>query len=92
MADVQIYTTSYCAFCLRAKALLKKKGVAFTEIDVSNDDEKRDWLVATTRQRTVPQIFINQKSVGGCDDLYDLDRAGELDDLLRQPSTKSTSL
>lgn len=86
MAEVQIYTTTYCAYCMRAKALLKKKGVAFTEIDVTDDDEKREWLVATTRQRTVPQIFINAKSVGGCDELYGLDRAGKLDGLLSEPA------
>jgi glutaredoxin 3 len=82
MADVQIYVTTYCAYCLRAKALLRKKGVTFTEFDVTNDDAKRTWLVETTGQRTVPQIFIDGKSVGGCDDLYALDREGKLDALL----------
>jgi glutaredoxin 3 len=82
MADVKIYTTTYCPYCVRAKALLSKKGVAFTEIDVTNDAEKRDWLVKETGQRTVPQVFINGASVGGSDDLYALDRAGKLDGML----------
>lgn len=89
MADVKIYTTSYCPYCTRAKALLAKKQVAFTEIDVSSDQAKREWLVEATGQRTVPQIFINGKSVGGSDDIYALDRQGRLDDLLREPSQSS---
>ena len=89
MADVTIYTTSYCPYCTRAKALLTKKQAAFNEIDVSSDQAKRDWLVEATGQRTVPQIFINGKSVGGSDDIYALDRQGRLDDLLREPSQSS---
>jgi glutaredoxin 3 len=58
--------------------LLKKRGIAYEEIDVTNDPEKRDWLVATTKRRTVPQIFIGGKSVGGSDDLHALDERGEL--------------
>jgi glutaredoxin 3 len=86
MADVQIYLTTYCPYCTRAKALLQRKGVAFQEFNVDNDPEKRAWLTKTTGQRTVPQIFIDGRSVGGCDDLHALDRAGELDRLLAQPS------
>ncbi|MBL8605442.1 MAG: glutaredoxin 3 [Myxococcales bacterium] len=82
MADVKVYVTSYCPYCVRAKALLSRKKVAFQEIDVTGDDAQRDWLVETTGRRTVPQIFINNQPVGGCDDLYALDRAGELDKLL----------
>lgn len=82
MADVKVYVTDYCPYCTRAKGLLKRKGVAFTEIDVSADPEARAWLVSTTGMRTVPQIFIDGKSVGGSDDLHALDRAGELDKLL----------
>lgn len=67
---------------MRAKALLSKKGVRYQEVDVSNDDEKRRWLMQTTGQRTVPQIFINEKSVGGFDDIAALDRKGELDPML----------
>lgn len=87
MADVQIYVTNYCPYCTRAKALLQRKGVAFQEFDVEGDSEKRAWLVKATGQRTVPQIFIDGRSVGGCDDLHALDRAGDLDRLLgRSPS------
>ncbi|MGC4064493.1 MAG: glutaredoxin 3 [Polyangiaceae bacterium] len=81
-ADVKVYSTDYCPYCTRAKALLTKKGVAFEEIDVSNSPEQRKYLIEATGQRTVPQIFINQKPVGGCDDLYKLDREGKLDQLL----------
>ena len=76
---VKVYTTSYCPYCIRAKALLKKRNIAFEEIDVSNDFETRNWLVqASGGMRTVPVIFIGDKSVGGSDELHALDRAGEL--------------
>ncbi|RZU47009.1 glutaredoxin 3 [Fluviicoccus keumensis] len=84
MAHVVIYTTKICPYCVRAKMLLQKKGVAFQEIDVSNDHEQRMKLVEITRQRTVPQIFINDRHIGGCDDLYALERQGALDPLLAQ--------
>jgi glutaredoxin 3 len=67
---------------VRAKALLGRKGVAFQEVDVSHDDEKRKWLLQATGQRTVPQIFINDKPVGGFDDIAALDRKGQLDPML----------
>ena len=67
---------------MRAKALLSKKGVSYREIDVSNDDETRQWLIQASGQRTVPQIFIADKPVGGFDDIAALDRKGELDRLL----------
>lgn len=79
MAEVVIYTTTICPYCVRAKMLLQRKGVAYKEIDVSNDPAERQALMARTRQRTVPQIFINGEHIGGCDDLYALDRAGGLD-------------
>lgn len=82
MADVQIYTTNYCPYCVRAKGLLSRKKVPFTEIDVTHDDAKREWLTEATGQRTVPQIFIDGRSIGGSDDLHALDRSGELDKLL----------
>ncbi|MEI8259490.1 MAG: glutaredoxin domain-containing protein, partial [Deltaproteobacteria bacterium] len=63
----------------------------FTEVDVSNDEEKRAWLLATSGQRTVPQVFINGRSVGGSDDLYALDREGRLDPLLAEPAPSSSS-
>lgn len=80
MADVEIYTTQVCPYCVRAKRLLEKKGVAFKEIDVSEDAALRDAMVKRAGgKRTVPQIFINGDHVGGCDDLYALDAAGGLD-------------
>ncbi|MBX9842921.1 MAG: glutaredoxin 3 [Xanthobacteraceae bacterium] len=83
MPPIEIYTTPYCPYCLDAKALLKKKNVSFTEIDVSRDRELRSKMTARAGGRTtVPQIFIGSTHVGGCDDLYALDGAGGLDPLL----------
>jgi glutaredoxin 3 len=75
---VTIYTTDYCAYCIRAKHLLTKRDIAFREIDVTEDDEKRAWLVETTGRRTVPQIFIGEEPIGGYTELAALDRSGEL--------------
>jgi glutaredoxin 3 len=83
MKPVEIYTTQTCGYCQMAKTLLRQKGVTFREIDVTYDDETR--VLMTKRaggRRTVPQIFIGETHVGGCDDLYALDRAGKLDPLL----------
>lgn len=77
-ATVTIYTTPVCPYCVRAKALLQKRGVPYTEVDVAGDDEKRAWLVQTTGRRTVPQIFLGEESIGGSDDLHALDAKGEL--------------
>lgn len=79
MADVIVYTTRICPYCVRAKHLLERKGVTYQEVDVSNDHAARIALVERTRQRTVPQIFINDEHIGGCDELYALERAGQLD-------------
>jgi len=88
MAPVEIYTTPFCPYCFDAKALLKKKRVAFTEIDVSRDRDLRKKMTARANGRTtVPQIFIGTTHVGGCDDLYALDDAGKLDALLNAPAT-----
>jgi glutaredoxin 3 len=78
MAKVEIYTTKLCPYCYRAKALLDKKGIPFREVDVSFDPAMRRQLVDRTGRRTVPQIFINDKSVGGYDDIAALDEEGEL--------------
>ena len=84
---VQVYTTNYCGYCVRAKALLKKLDIPFDEIDVSEDAEKRDWLVAQSGQRTVPQIFIDGRAIGGFMELHALERAGGLRELaLGQPA------
>ena len=83
MPKVTIYTTAFCPYCHAAKALLNKKGIAYSEIDVSYDpDERRRMTAKANGQRTVPQIFIGQSHVGGFDDLYDLDQRGGLDPLL----------
>lgn len=83
MPNVTIYTTNSCPYCFAAKELLKKKGVAFEEIDVSGDREKRAAMTQRANGRTtVPQIFIGPTHVGGCDDLYALDAEGKLDSLL----------
>jgi glutaredoxin 3 len=84
MAQVVIYTTRICPYCVRAKQLFQRKGIAYEEIDVSLDNNLRLQLVARTKQRTVPQIFINDQHIGGCDDLYALERQGALDPLLAQ--------
>ncbi|MGV8985760.1 MAG: glutaredoxin 3 [Cypionkella sp.] len=83
MKPVEIYTTPTCPYCVAAKRLLTKKGVAFTDIDVSRDPALRAAMTQRANgSRTVPQIFIGGKHVGGCDDLHELDHAGELDPLL----------
>lgn len=83
MASVEIYTTRWCGYCQAAKALLGRKGVQFTEIDVGADPGRRDEMVKRAAGRqTVPQIFIGGSHVGGSDDLHALERAGKLDPLL----------
>jgi glutaredoxin 3 len=86
-ADVVMYRTPLCPYCIRAKFLLEKKRARFQEIDVSGNREMRAWLVRATGRRTVPQIFINGLSIGGCDEMYALERAGRLDGLLAQEPT-----
>jgi glutaredoxin 3 len=75
---VRVYTASYCSFCYRAKDLLRRRGIAFEEIDVTSDVAARQWLVSATGRRTVPQIFAGEQAIGGYDDLRALDEAGEL--------------
>ena len=87
MAKVEVYTTTYCPYCTRAKSLLKGKGVAFVEIDVTEDDELRAQMVELSGgRRTVPEIFINGTIVGGFDELKALDDEDKLDALLAQPA------
>ena len=82
---VEIYSGDYCPYCLRAKALLKQRGIAFIEYDVQRHPERRVEMLQRSRgARTIPQIFINGRHVGGCDDLYALDRSGQLRDWLQQ--------
>ncbi len=83
MANVEIYTTAFCPYCDRARALLERKGVAFEEFDAPNGSANRKAAVERSGGRmTVPQIFIDGQPIGGCDDLVALDRAGKLDPLL----------
>ena len=83
MAPVEIYTSRYCPYCYAAKALLARKGVPFTEIDLSGNWERRDEMIERANGRmTVPQIFIGSHHVGGSDDLHALEDSGELDALL----------
>lgn len=87
MAKVDVYTTTYCPYCVRAKTLLKSKGIAFNEIDVTNDEALRAKMVEMSGgRRTVPEIFINDKIVGGYDELRALNDAGKLDSLLAEAS------
>ena len=84
MTTVEIYTTPTCPYCHAAKQLLHKKGVKYSEIDVSRDPDLRLAMIKRAGgSRTVPQIFISGSHVGGCDDLYALDHAGGLDPLLQ---------
>ncbi len=83
MADIIIYTTQTCPYCVRAKDLLKRKGCNdFKEIDVSDAAEREKMIALAGGRRTVPQIFINSTHVGGCDDLHALDKSGDLNKLL----------
>ncbi|MGA3304535.1 MAG: glutaredoxin 3 [Stellaceae bacterium] len=83
MAKVELYTTMFCPYCARARSLLAKKGVDYSDIDVMADTAKRDEMVARSGGRqTVPQIFIDDKHIGGSDELAALDKAGKLDALL----------
>ena len=83
MSQVTIYTKPYCPFCIRALDLLDKKGVAYTEIEAAFDPEKRQEMMRRTGRATFPQIFVGDRHIGGCDDMMALDRAGQLDSLLK---------
>jgi glutaredoxin 3 len=77
-----MYTKSWCPYCERARALLKSKGVSFREIDIESQPEEREEMIRRSGRRTVPQIFIGTRHIGGSDDIHELDAAGELDSLL----------
>ena len=85
MAKVEVYSTGQCPYCVMAKQLLERKGVKYKEIRVDSDPIKRQEMMQKSRQRTVPQIFINGESVGGYTDLLALDRAKKLDSRLAEP-------
>ena len=84
MPAITIYTKSWCPYCSSAKKLLAEKGAEFTEIDIEKKPEARAEMIQKAKGRsTVPQIFIGERHVGGCDDLYDLDDRGQLEPLLQ---------
>ena len=89
---VTVYTTGWCPFCMRAKALLQRKGVAFTEIDVESRRELRQEMIERSGRRSVPQVFIGDHHVGGSDELAELDASGELDRLLAPPAGATPDL
>ena len=80
---VTMYMSEWCPYCRRARGLLTGKNVKFSEINVEDDLKFREEMIARSNRRTVPQIFIGDRHVGGCDDLFELDRSGELDRLLQ---------
>jgi glutaredoxin 3 len=80
---VTVYVSDWCPYCMRAKDLLAKKNLAFSEINVEDEPKFLEEMIARSNRRTVPQIFIGDKHVGGCDDLLELDRSGELDRLIQ---------
>lgn len=82
MANVKVYSRAWCPFCTRAKSLLNSKGIKFKVIDIEGKPALREEMIALTGRTTVPQIIINNKPIGGCDDLMALDAQGKLDTLL----------
>ena len=83
MSTVEIYTWQYCPFCIRAKSLLKKKNINFTEYKIDGDEDARSLMIERADgRRTLPQIFIDNEGIGGCDDLYTLENENKLDALL----------
>lgn len=81
-ADVLMYSKSWCPYCQQARALLQRKGIAFREIDIEAQPDKRAEMIARSQRTTVPQIFVGSTHVGGCDDLHELEGRGGLDPLL----------
>jgi len=79
MPKVTMYSTRFCGYCTRARMLLEKKGVEIIDIRIDSDPERRQEMISRAGRSTVPQIFIDEEHVGGCDDLYELDFEGELD-------------
>ena len=83
MSKIEIYTWQYCPFCIKAKTLLNKKNIKFTEYKIDGDEAARDEMsLRANGRRSLPQIFINDEGIGGCDDLYALEKENKLDNLL----------
>jgi glutaredoxin 3 len=80
---VTVYVSDWCPYCQRAKGLLQQKELVINEINVEEDEKSREEMIARSNRRTVPQIFIGNRHVGGCDELYALERSGELDRLIQ---------
>ena len=87
MAKIEIYTTPTCPFCIHAKQLLDSKQLTYQEIDVSRTPELRQEMMTRAQKHTVPQIFIDMKSIGGCDELFALNNSGELDKIISKSNT-----
>jgi glutaredoxin 3 len=85
MAKIEMYTTQWCGYCARARALFEKKGATYEEMDVMEDEAKRAEMRTRSNRTTVPQIFINGQHIGGSDELAALEQQGKLDALLAQP-------
>jgi len=83
MAEIIVYSKEVCPYCVRAKALLQRKGQTFSEIKITDDKTKDEMIKKSGGRMTVPQIFINGQHIGGCDDLYELESEGKLDALLK---------
>ena len=83
-AAVKVYTTGWCPYCMRAKALLERKSINYVEVSVEDAETRAEMIERSGGRRTVPQIFIGARHIGGFDELYALDRAGELDKLLNE--------
>ena len=83
MSKIEIYTWQYCPFCIKAKTLLNKKNIQFTEYKIDGDEAAREEMsLRASGRRSLPQIFINDEGIGGCDDLYELEKENKLDNLL----------
>ena len=83
MSKIEIYTWQYCPFCIKAKSLLNKKNIQFTEYKIDGDEAAREEMsLRASGRRSLPQIFINDEGIGGCDDLYALEEENKLNDLL----------
>ncbi len=83
MSKIEIYTWQYCPFCIKAKNLLNKKNIQFTEYKIDGDEVAREEMsLRASGRRSLPQIFINDEGIGGCDDLYELEKENKLDNLL----------
>ena len=87
MPEVVMYSTGWCPYCARARALFERKGITFREIDIETNAELRAEMLTRSGRRSVPQIFVGERHLGGFEELYDLERSGELDSILQSEKT-----